>query len=490
MWNQYQQYTSTIDNTPSSTITNKSDKSETDGSPQASNQRYLTNTNSNGRSSLGSGGDNSAITPSTGSEANSTSSTPPQSYRSPPIAQTSYPNPMYQSYQYFSGLDFTNPYFHSTYNAAVQVDPLKNSLKTELNSSVDALSYSNYPVNQSSYEQMAAAYYSNYAAAASTYQSVPTTYPSHTTQAPSITTSSPIHAPLNLASHQNIIGNLNTLKMQNDPKIKVTLQDMKLWKQFNEIGTEMIITKGGRRMFPSIRISVSGLEPTSKYTMFVDVVPLDDNRYKYHNCEWIVSGKAEPHFPNRCYLHPDSPLNGSQWMKQVISFHKLKLTNNPLDRNGHIILNSMHRYIPRIFIVEEGKNVNTYTFDETIFTAVTAYQNERITKLKIEYNPFAKGFRDGQGRRDYRSQQGKRSFGEEDNSNDQQNSYEEYSQQMSKQFKSNVKEMQPVLQGQQRFMPLQSGKNVLKENSLYPNIQMPLLTHHHASNILYDYSTH
>lgn len=89
-------------------------------------------------------------------------------------------------------------------------------------------------------------------------------------------------------------------------------------------------------MFPSIRVTVSGLESNSKYIMFIDVVPFDDNRYKYHNCEWIVSGKAEPHFGGRAYLHPDSPMNGAQWTKQIVSFHKLKLTNNPLDKQGHV----------------------------------------------------------------------------------------------------------------------------------------------------------
>jgi len=34
-------------------------------------------------------------------------------------------------------------------------------------------------------------------------------------------------------------------------------------------------------------------------------------------------------------------------------------------------------------------------FAETKFLAVTAYQNERVTQLKIDNNPFAKGFRDG-----------------------------------------------------------------------------------------------
>ena len=36
----------------------------------------------------------------------------------------------------------------------------------------------------------------------------------------------------------------------------------------------------------------------------------------------------------------------------------------------------------------------TFIFSETKFIAVTAYQNHRITQLKIASNPFAKGFRD------------------------------------------------------------------------------------------------
>ena len=83
---------------------------------------------------------------------------------------------------------------------------------------------------------------------------------------------------------------------KSDPKIKVKLQDMDLWKQFGQIGTEMIITKAGRRMFPAIRVNISGLEPESKYIMFIDMVPKDDNRYRFYNNEWVVNGKGEPHF--------------------------------------------------------------------------------------------------------------------------------------------------------------------------------------------------
>ena len=39
-------------------------------------------------------------------------------------------------------------------------------------------------------------------------------------------------------------------------------------------------------------------------------------------------------------------IQGAQWMKQVVSFDKLKLTNNQLDDNGHVnILSSLSRSV-------------------------------------------------------------------------------------------------------------------------------------------------
>ena len=49
---------------------------------------------------------------------------------------------------------------------------------------------------------------------------------------------------------------------------------------------------------------------------------------------WIVAGKADPEMPKRMYIHPDSPATGEQWMQKVVSFHKLKLTNNLSDKHG------------------------------------------------------------------------------------------------------------------------------------------------------------
>ncbi|XP_029819151.1 T-box transcription factor TBX5 [Manacus vitellinus] len=138
--------------------------------------------------------------------------------------------------------------------------------------------------------------------------------------------------------------------------IKVFLHERELWLKFHEVGTEMIITKAGRRMFPSYKVKVTGLNPKTKYILLMDIVPADDHRYKFADNKWYA----------------------------------------------RIILNSMHKYQPRLHIVKADENNGfgskntafcTHVFPETAFIAVTSYQNHKITQLKIENNPFAKGFR-------------------------------------------------------------------------------------------------
>lgn len=199
-------------------------------------------------------------------------------------------------------------------------------------------------------------------------------------------------------------------EVEDDPKVH--LEAKELWDQFHKRGTEMVITKSGRRMFPPFKVRCSGLDKKAKYILLMDIIAADDCRYKFHNSRWMVAGKADPEMPKRMYIHPDSPATGEQWMSKVVTFHKLKLTNNISDKHGFTILNSMHKYQPRFHIVRANdilklpySTFRTYLFPETEFIAVTAYQNDKITQLKIDNNPFAKGFRDtGNGRREKRKQ--------------------------------------------------------------------------------------
>jgi hypothetical protein len=65
---------------------------------------------------------------------------------------------------------------------------------------------------------------------------------------------------------------------------------------------------------------------------------------------------------------------------------------------------SIHYHQPRFHIAKVDEiyrlpwtSFKTFVFKEHEFVAVTAYQNGNVTKLKIDNNPFAKGFRDEGG---------------------------------------------------------------------------------------------
>ncbi|KAJ3618274.1 hypothetical protein MTP99_006291 [Tenebrio molitor] len=120
------------------------------------------------------------------------------------------------------------------------------------------------------------------------------------------------------------------------------------------------------------------------------------------------------------FIHPGSFLRQTGIFdgagRDAASFRLLKLrlsfsggSKLLLTINVHnTILNSMHKYQPRFHLVRANdilklpySTFRTYVFKETEFIAVTAYQNEKITQLKIDNNPFAKGFRDtGAGKRE------------------------------------------------------------------------------------------
>lgn len=74
-----------------------------------------------------------------------------------------------------------------------------------------------------------------------------------------------------------------------------------LWDEFNELGTEMIVTKAGRRMFPTFQVRLFGMDPMEDYMLVMDFVPVDDKRYRYafHTSNWVVAGKADPTSPPR-----------------------------------------------------------------------------------------------------------------------------------------------------------------------------------------------
>ncbi|KAL7380110.1 hypothetical protein ABVT39_011908 [Epinephelus coioides] len=186
--------------------------------------------------------------------------------------------------------------------------------------------------------------------------------------------------------------------------IRVTLDNNSMWNEFFRCKTEMILTQQGSRMFPYCRFRISGLQSSKKYSLIMDIQPLDNSRYKWTGKSWQVAGRAECHVKSQPFAHPESPSTGQHWMQNPVSFYKLKLTNNISDQEGNTILHPMHRYLPRLHVVQTDKaakdiklnnpNVVTFTFPQTEFMAVIAYQNSRFSQLKVDYNPFAKGLKE------------------------------------------------------------------------------------------------
>ena len=76
------------------------------------------------------------------------------------------------------------------------------------------------------------------------------------------------------------------------------------------------------------------------------------------NGEWIAGGKAETPPSNPIFFHPDSPNFGAHWMKEPISFTKVKLTNK-INGNGQVSFIIVNKIIyisniiinlPRVFL--------------------------------------------------------------------------------------------------------------------------------------------
>jgi len=102
-------------------------------------------------------------------------------------------------------------------------------------------------------------------------------------------------------------------------------------------------------MFPPLRVRLSGLEDDVIYDVMLDVLPVDNRRYRYayHRSSWVVSDRAPvdgAEAPGRAdddavrsYRHPDGPFSAGQLMQRTVSFDRVKLTNNRTNnKNGYV----------------------------------------------------------------------------------------------------------------------------------------------------------
>ncbi|OQV24895.1 putative Brachyury protein-like protein [Hypsibius exemplaris] len=200
------------------------------------------------------------------------------------------------------------------------------------------------------------------------------------------------------SSSSSTSNNSMTSYIPNCENIRVDLQDMEMWRTFTTgVMNEMIITKTGRKLFPVMRVRIRGLDPTRMYSVAMEFGQVGTNRYKYNEGGWQSAGKAEVQPLTSTYVHHKSPNYGKFWTNGYVDFSKIKVSNKQSE--DMIWMNSMHMYEPRIIIsridplAADGEViVFQKRFEIGRFMAVTSYQNDDVTKLKVKYNPFAKGF--------------------------------------------------------------------------------------------------
>ena len=62
-------------------------------------------------------------------------------------------------------------------------------------------------------------------------------------------------------------------------------------------------------MFPAFKVKFSGLDKNAKYVVMLDIIAVDENRYKFHNSKWMIASKGDPEMPKPLNIHPESPVS-------------------------------------------------------------------------------------------------------------------------------------------------------------------------------------
>ncbi|KAL1438878.1 hypothetical protein MTO96_047615 [Rhipicephalus appendiculatus] len=156
-------------------------------------------------------------------------------------------------------------------------------------------------------------------------------------------------------------------------------------------------------MFPVMRVKVSGMEPSSYYMVLMDLVPVDNYRYRFLSNCWLpvetATESSAGEGGGNLYLHESGPCLGGKWMLAPVDFGAVKLTNQKSNTAQKVMLQSMRKYVPRIHVFAgsdvqqlDFRRFKTFTFPETAFISVTSYQNDQIITLKIQNNPYARSF--------------------------------------------------------------------------------------------------
>lgn len=196
--------------------------------------------------------------------------------------------------------------------------------------------------------------------------------------------------------------------------VAVRLADEQLWERFNQVQNEMIITKGGRCLFPLLRLTFEPAHTASevivrlveghRYSVGVSIVQADAMRWRFRGGRWhpilsaqrtvpasasssplasptpgAVPALSSPAAGPTVYLrapppsfgpHPSvvhvyeptggAPVTAAELLAHGLNFSRIKLTNQPYEQYGQRLvhtdtgfsLTSFHKYLPLVLLFD------------------------------------------------------------------------------------------------------------------------------------------
>lgn len=204
------------------------------------------------------------------------------------------------------------------------------------------------------------------------------------------------HAHVDIASQQWVCQNNphhDQTRGHIEDNITAVLEGAELWTQLRQFQNEMVVGPTGRRMFPNFNVRLNGLWPTRFYHIFLEARPIDHNKHSfdYQTQRWLITGPAEMESNKRIYYHPETPLQGSGWMRKPISFKTPKFTTGR--REGNMIeIRKGQKYVLVLHVVEisdeedQSNRCLEFVFEETEFITVSSHQNQAVAATKLNRN--------------------------------------------------------------------------------------------------------
>ncbi|XP_028407665.1 uncharacterized protein LOC114530264 [Dendronephthya gigantea] len=180
--------------------------------------------------------------------------------------------------------------------------------------------------------------------------------------------------------------------------VKVELSREELWKLFHEEGNEMIVSKQGRPLFPTLDMKVSGFCPDKMYSVAVKFVCVDKYRYYFDTSResWDQTRQIQTADHSKCFEHSESPASGKVWNKKQLEFGELRLINRSTNVKNMVFAPTMRKHCAQVVVTMlqcsrcHAKHTRHINIPLTEFIAVSSYYSLKISQLKIAHNPMAK----------------------------------------------------------------------------------------------------